>query len=294
MRDAFTDGFKAGLQQWRIAAIVYFFQLCLALTLGMQVFNVLEASIGNSLEINKLIKDYDHTVLTDFLKVHGASITPLVGQLRWLVLVYGLFAVFIDAGLLYCAASPQPAKAQSFWRGGALHFFPFLKIGLLFLFLSVVWTGVIWAPFLAFFEPSLQFFSSEVYTVWLALLLLLVYLVGLAVLFTWSVLSRLVYMERGSRIASCLKQGWQIFRKNKKRLLGLLFGFALLQAALFAIYLLLEAATGMTSPFLIAVFFMVQQAFVFFRIQIRQMVYVGIARQVDANVKFVLQGHNDH
>ena len=56
------------MRQWRIAAIIYFIQLCLAMTLGMQAHSVLESSIGNSLEINKLLAQYDHTVLTDFLK----------------------------------------------------------------------------------------------------------------------------------------------------------------------------------------------------------------------------------
>lgn len=283
MQNAFLYGFKAGLRQRKTAAIVYFFQLCLALTLGMQVFNVLEASIGNSLEINKLIKGYDHTVLTDFLKVHGASITPLIGQLRWLVLVYGLFAVFIDAGLLYCAAAPQPAEGRSFWQGGALYFFPFLKISVFFLLLLLGWTGAIWAPFLVFLEPSLLFFTSEVYTIWLAFLLLAVYLLGLAVLFIWSVLSRLVHLEREARMGASLKQGWQIFRKNKKGWLGLMLLFALLQGALLALYLSAEAATGMTSPLLIPVFFIVQQAFVFFRIQVRVMMYAGLARQAKFN-----------
>ena len=82
MRSAFLQGFNTGIRQWRIASIVYFLQLYLALTLGMQVYDVLEASIGHSLEINKLLQQYDHTVITDFLKVHGASITPLIGQLR--------------------------------------------------------------------------------------------------------------------------------------------------------------------------------------------------------------------
>ena len=111
MRNVFQYSFSVGLRQWRIALIVYIFQFCLVLTRGMQVFQVLEASIGHSLEINKLIKNYDHTVLTDFLKVHGASITPLIGQLRWLLLIWLFFSVFINAGLLAAVATP-PAKPR--------------------------------------------------------------------------------------------------------------------------------------------------------------------------------------
>jgi len=270
------DIFKTGLQQWRIATVVYVFQVCLALTLGMQVYHVLEASIGSSLEINKLIQDYDHTVLTDFLKVHGASITPLIGQLRWLLLVYLLFAVFIDAGLLYSAVQPQPVRVRSFWKGGALYFFPFLKIGLFFIVLFLLWTLIIWVPFAAFFQPSLQYFMSEIFTVWLCLLLLVIWLAGLVLLFLWSVSGRLIHIKTSAGLVPCIRQGWQFFRNNKKRLLVLLLVFLLLNGALLATYLLLEAATGMTSPLLIVLFFCLQQAFVFFRIQIRQMLYVGV------------------
>jgi len=89
----FRKSFSTGLRQWRITAIVYLFQLCLAFTLGMQVFDVLKASIGHSLELNKLLVHYDHTVFTDFLKIHGVSITPLIGQLRWLLLTWLIFSV---------------------------------------------------------------------------------------------------------------------------------------------------------------------------------------------------------
>ncbi len=276
MQDIFIHSFSVGMRQWRIAAIVYVFQFCLVFTLGMQVFGILEASIGHSLEINKLLRNYDHTVLTDFLKVHGASITPLIGQLRWLILAWLLFSVFIDAGLLVCAASPEESSGRAFWKGGAGYFFPFLKIGLFFLVLALIWTAAIWTPVAVYVQPALQGLPSEKYTVWLLLCGLLMYLIGLAVLFAWSVVSRFVKIKTDASIAASLKRGFQIFRKNKWGFAGLLSGFAGLQLVLLVVYWQLEAFAGMTSPASILAFFVVQQAFVFFRIQIRQMLYAGV------------------
>ncbi len=280
IRNAFFHGFSVGQRQWRVAAIVYFIQLCLAIILGMQVFNVLEASIGNSLEINKLLKNYDHTVISDFLKIHGASITPLIGQLRWLLLVWLFFSVFIDAGLLVSASlndqSRSLSEAETFWQGGAIYFFPFLKISLIFLLLAVVWTAVIWLPVATFFEPSLEYFSSEKYSVWVVIFLLFIFLVGLAVLFIWSVLSRLNKIKTNGSLLFCLKNGWQIFRKNKWQFWVLMSSFVVLQLILVAVYWMLDAFGGMKTPLLILAYFIVQQAFIFFRIQIRQMMYAGI------------------
>jgi len=269
-----SSSFSKERRQWRIAATVYFIQLCLALTLGMQAHSVLESSIGHSLEINKLLAQYDHTVLTDFLKVHGASITPLIGQLRWLLLVWLIFSVFINAGMLYSVQLGQ-STARAFWQGAAEYFFPFLKISLTFLLLAAVWTLVVWLPMAMFIEPSLQYFTSEKYTVWLTMSLLLVYLIGLAVLFIWSVISRLVKIKTSASTAACVKNGWGIFSKNKRGFLILMFGFLALQIALLLVYWMLEAFAGMTSPALVLVLFVVQQAFVFFRIQVRQMMYSG-------------------
>ncbi len=276
MRDIFLQAFKIGIRQWRIAAIVYVVQFCLALTVGMEVYNVLESSIGNSLEMNKLLLHYDHTVLTDFLKVHGASITPLIGQLRWLLLVWLLFSVFIHAGLLVCAAKPEQAGGRDFWTAGAAYFFPFLKISLFFLLLALVGTVVLFLPIILFLEPSLQYFSSEKYTVWLVLGFLLLYTFGLIKLYVWSVLSRLSHVETGASTYKSIQNGWRIFWKKKWALLGFVLGFMAVQLLLMFIYWQLEAFSGMTSAALIGVFFVVQQAFVFFRIQIRQMMYAGI------------------
>lgn len=278
MIDAFRYGFLNGWRQWRIAAIVYFFQLCLAVTIGLQVMEVFQSSIGNSLEFNKLLHHYDHTVISDFLKIHGASITPLIGQMRWLLLMYLLFAVFIDAGLLVCASKPEAASVQVFWQGGARYFFSFLKIALIFLVLVVVWTAVIWIPIGIYLQPALENLPNEKYVVWGTLTMLLIYLLGLSGLFLWSVSSRFRKLQTGTTILQSLHSGWQQYWKNKGRSWGLLGLFFCLQVGLVALYWLLDAFVGMTSPGLMVIMFVVQQGFSFLRVLVRVMVYMGLGR----------------
>ena len=281
MIEAFRFGIINGGRQWRVAAIIYFFQLCLAVTIGLQVMEVFQSSIGNSLEFNKLVQHYDHTVISDFLKIHGASITPLMGQLRWWLLSYLLFAVFIDAGLLACASKPEAASVQTFWQGGASYFFPFLKIALVFLGLAVVWTAVIWIPVGICIEPALLNLPNEKYVVWGTLTMLLIYILGLCGLFLWSVSSRLWKLQTGATIFASLRNGgrryWQKIGRSWS-LLGLFFG---LQAGLVALYWLLDAFVGMRSPVLIVFMFVVQQGFSFLRVLGRVMVYVGLGKTLN-------------
>lgn len=276
MLDIFTYSFSTGRQQWKIAAIIYFFQLCLALTLGLQVLAVFESSIGNSLEINKLLHNYDHTVISDFLKIHGASITPLMGQLRWLIIIYLIFAVFIDAGLIAVASKQKEGNALTFWQGGTHYFFPFLKIALIFLALAALWTGIIFMPTLSYLMPSLEYFPNEKYTVWGVFALIILYLVGLSFLFLWSLSSRFWKIKHESSIFSSIKNGWQLFRTNKRKMWALLALFFGVQVLIVVIYWTLEALLGMTSPFLIIFMALIQQVFAFFRVMIRQIFYTGV------------------
>lgn len=278
MIDAFKYGFSTGLRQWRIAAIVYFFQLCLAVTIGLQVMEVFNASIGNSLEVNKLLQNYDHTVISDFLKIHGASITPLIGQMRWLLLIYLIFAVFIDAGMLVCASQPEAAGGQDFWQGGAKYFFSFFKMALVFLVLAAVWTAVILIPIGLYLEPALEHLPNEKYAVWGVLTMLLIYLLGLSGLFLWSVSSRLWKLQTGATIVTSLRNGWSRYWKNKGRSWGLLGLFFMIQVGLVVFYWILDAYLGMTSPVLIIFMALVQQAFSYFRVMVRMMCYAGLGK----------------
>ncbi len=278
MLNVFKFGFSVGWQQWKIVAMVYFFQLCLAVTLGLEAKGVLDSSIGNSLEINKLLTNYDHTVFTDFLKTHGASITPLIGQLRWLIVIYILFAVFIDAGLLVCASKPNEANTQRFLQGGATYFFSFSKLTLIFLTLAIAWTAIVFVPIAWVLQPALEYFPNEKYAVWGLILGIVLYLLGLSALFLWSVAARFWKINNNVSIVASLKNGWSTFRKNKKqiwRLLGLFFS---VQVLLVAVYWTLDAYLGMTSAIFVLLMLLIQQAFSFFRVMIRQMFYISAAK----------------
>lgn len=277
MLDILLYSVRTGLRQWRIAFTVYIIQLCLAFTVGMQVYEVLEASIGRSLELNKLLQHYDHTVITDFLSMHGASLTPLIGQLRWLLPVWLLFSVFINGGMLYCAAFPERASWRAFWQGGAAYFFPFLKIALFFLVLALLWSGMVLLPAAASLMPALEQLPGEQYALWGVAGAMLVWLSGLVILYIWSLLSRLQSIQNEPAFIRSLKRGLRLLWQHKKHLVGLLAGLTGVHLCLAGAYWWLESLGGMTSPLSVAIFFGIQQTLAFGRIAIRQMWYAGVA-----------------
>lgn len=269
------QSYKTTLQQWRITAIVYGIQLALAFTLGMQVYEVMKASIGNSLNLNSLLQHYDHTVVMDFLKVHGGSITPLIGQLRWLLLVWMVIAVFLDAGMLYTAALPQQASGRVFWEGGARYFFKFLGISLFFLLLLLIWTGLILLPLAMMIQPSLEYFSSEKYTVWILFFAIGVWLIGVAELVGMSILTRLNCIREGNSVWAGIKSGIRQFRSKKRHYMAILGSIFLFQVVLMVVYFNIETHTGFSTIGVLGLF-LLQQVFSFVRIQLRQLLYLVI------------------
>ncbi|HLP94454.1 MAG TPA: hypothetical protein VK168_10490 [Saprospiraceae bacterium] len=273
---SFNNLFSGAYRHRRIAGIVYLIQFALAVTLGMQVHGVLEASIGHSLELNRLLAGYDHTVMTDFLKVHGASITPLIGQLRWLMLVWLFFAIFLHGGMLYGAVQ-EKVTAGNFWIGGSRFFLRFLGFSAVFLGIALVWAGLIWAPVLSNLQSMLTDNYTETYAVWTVVASFVVFMLGLSCLYLWSIAGRIHLIQADGKVWLSLRAGLRWAFRNKGYLSGLFAVFALCQVLLILAYWALDAWLGMRSAAGIACMFVAQQVFVYLRIMFQAGLYQTIA-----------------
>jgi hypothetical protein len=266
-------GITQGLRQWRTAFVVYIIQLLLAMTLGMQLYQVFEASIGDSLELNKLLTSYDHTVISDLLNVHGGSITPIIGQARWVLLAYMIFSVFINAGLMYTVYHHYTSWKE-FWKGGATYFFKYFKLALLFLICYLLLFVVAGIAAGSVFGKIQAYSSEKVAFLWLSIILLIT-LVTMMKLFSASTYSKLAIIE-GQSIWSAFISGWRTFRKRWIPTWGVILPLILIQVVIYVIYLCIEGASGMTSAASILIFFLIQQAIIFFRSVWKLMIYNGL------------------
>jgi hypothetical protein len=271
----FNIGVKNGFRMWRICLIVYGIQLLLAIPFGLQVYQVVEASIGNSWELDHLLLEYDHTVYSDFLNKHGASITPILGQLRWLILIYFVISVFIHSGVLFCIFRKK-YRWPSFWHGASVCFYPFLKIALIFLALFLLWSILIWLPVLNFFQTAIELLPSEKSFLLICLIALIIFLLGALFLFNASLGSRFYYLNGNKSwfksVTKGLKWAFRFYIKST----SLLFLYILSLILIFFIYLLIENNPGMVSALLVLVYLVLQQLFVLFRIIWRVASYSGM------------------
>ncbi|MBT8218517.1 MAG: hypothetical protein KJP00_01745 [Bacteroidia bacterium] len=275
MKNATAYAFKNGIRQWRIALIVYVIQLLLAMTLGMQIYQVLEASIGNSLELGKLLTEYNHTVFSDLLNVHGASISPLIGQARWVLLAYLVFSAFINGGLLY-SVTIGSNQWKDFWYGGSEFFLKFLKLTFIYLIIYLVWIAFIGISSAYVFGQMLEF-SSERIAIRAWTLIAILAIIGMVLIFIASAYSKFDIINE-QKIWTSFKKGWNTLLSQFGSITVTTLSLGLIFIVIWCIYLSLEAILGMSSPVLIVIFFLLQQLVVYSRIVWKLMIYNGLYR----------------
>jgi hypothetical protein len=278
---AYQTGLSVASRQWKRITVVYTIQLVLVLLLSLQVFQVLEASIGKSLQINQLRDGYQHTVITDFLKVHGASITPLLGQLRWVLLIWLLVSAFLQGGLLYSALDRSSNRLDTFFSACSKFFFPTLVIGTSFLFGAVLSGALLLGPVLLNFQPMIDKYATEQgFLLWLAFALLLWCLI-LLMLYVWSILSKIAYMQGGKSIFMAIVLGWKALRGRLLTYCTISITAGLVLLAIWWIFQWLSGPSAYQSPWALVLVTFISQVIIWLRIWLRQVVYGAYAATME-------------
>ncbi|MCB0664072.1 MAG: hypothetical protein KDC24_15100 [Saprospiraceae bacterium] len=272
----FQQAWRFTFQSWRMALFVHVLLLMTVLPIGMQLYHVLGASIGHSLSLEKLLLDYNHTVFMDMINVHGASISPLLGQLRWVLPMYLLVAVLVHAGLMYMVVM-QEGSWKIFWKGVAYYFFSFLKIALVFITILVISLVIIWMPFIVYIVNINEWLVDETGLVWLFYGTVIVSFCWFIILFIWSVLTRSIKIKGPEHsIFKSIKSGWKSLRQNFFSYLGQYILISLPFLLFWTFYYYLNAISGMVSSTLVWVFIILQQLYIFFRVCLRIALFHGI------------------
>lgn len=97
---AYFKGWILSFRRFGMWLLLYLFNFLFALLAALPMFNLLENKLGRSLEIEKLIPDFDFTVFSDFINQYSDSILVLLDQSRCLILFFFLFSIFLNGGIL--------------------------------------------------------------------------------------------------------------------------------------------------------------------------------------------------
>lgn len=262
-----TQAFRRTAQNWKIVLLIFLVNFILGLVIAFPAFNILKSESHNSLAFNNLITDFDFTVFSDFLRISGKPLKPLLPISLILTLIYIVLNVFFSGGILSQFTIRDTFRIKDFLQNSA-HYFG--KFSLLFLIQVIFIVIVLIISIIAFgvFGIIADGNTEPKFVAWMMIPLTI-----LVVLFTYSL--NIGDYAKALMLRDSLLNSWNAFWKasfyiikNPKTML-IYWAILLAAAILILFYLWLESKIGMTSGFKIWLMFLIQQLFIFCRIFVR-------------------------
>ncbi len=268
---ALIAGFRSTNKSLRIVVLLYAFNLAIAAILAWGFRSVLTSALGDSMSLERLVKDFDYTVYSDFMFKDGGKIYALLGQLTWLLVFYGLVNTLLGGGILVALRDGEEALSlRAFFGNCGYYFFRFFRLLLVFgiigVFLGFIYTGVAGVVYSAVTSGAV----SEVWPFTLAVILFVIFLLVVMVIAMMSDYAKIATVADDAR--GMLKTSWTgikfVFRHFLSTSL-LQIGVILLTVLGVALYLFLEGWIGLAAPITVLVMFLVQQLSVGWKVYTR-------------------------
>ncbi len=262
---------KSGFSKPRLISIVYMIQLILALTIGLQVYQVFGASIGNSLSLEGLKEGNAHMVINDLLNTHGASLSPLLGQVRWMVIVYLIVAAFVHGGIWYSIIKQY--EKTSIWVGGSTYFLRMLIIGIVMSLIFIIWSALVWGPYLSKIQYWMEALASEEPILWGGIAIAVLWSFGAVFIFVASCFCKIFVIRDGIKVRVAMWKGIKASFKKTWKCLPVLFAFFMILALLYIMHSLVDDWTLFSTTIGVFVLFLIQQLVVWIKIGLRVSTY---------------------
>lgn len=262
---------KRGFEKPRLISIVYAIQFVLALTIGLQVYQVFGASIGNSLSLDGLKAGNAHMVINDLLNTHGASLSPLLGQVRWMVIVYLIVAAFVHGGIWYTLIKGY--DKTSIWIGGATYFLKMLMIGVVMSLIFIIWTGLVWGPYLSKIRYWMEHLPSEEPILWGGIAIAILWSVGAIFIFVASSFCKILVIRDQKKVGAAIWKSIKGSIRKTWKCIPVLFVFFVLIALLYLMHSFVDDWTFLSTTLGVFLLFVIQQLIVWIKIGLRISTY---------------------
>ncbi|WP_337041792.1 hypothetical protein [Emticicia sp. 17c] len=268
-----SQAFNRTAQNWKMVLTVFFINIAIGLILAVPVYNTLQSEAQGSLEFNKLITEFNLTVIIDFLGKSKKALKPFWALGFSLSFIYLILNVFFAGGILNQFATRGTFTLTNFFRQSAQCFGRFLLVFLIeavallgVLVVSVICIGVSIIAGDGSTEPIQMAWLAPSFLVSAFLLTIALNIGNYAKVILFKNLSLSVWV-------GFWKATNYIFQNFKTmRIYWAILAVALL---LVLVYLFLESAIGMTSAVKIFIMFVIQQLFVFGRVFLKMWTLSG-------------------
>jgi len=274
---ALFSGVHSTNRSYRMVALLYAFDLLIAAILAYGFRSVLIATIGDSMSLEHLIKDFDYTVYTDYMFKYGGRVSALISQIYWLMFFYLLLNTLLGGGTIATLKDgAERFSMRSFFENCGAYFFRFLRLLLIFGVILILLGATLSAVFGGVYTVLTQDSVSEVWPFSLAIILFLLFLFIEMLVVLMADYAKVATVANDA--TSMLKMSWQSIKfvfRHFVSTVGLQLSILVSVLAAVIVYLILEDQIGMATPLAVIVMFLVQQASVGFKVWARVLTFAG-------------------
>lgn len=259
----------------RMIFIFYLANLFCGLILMVPFRAMLSEFIGYSLMGEKLGGRLDMDFLFEFFTYQRAMPLTIFTLLLFVPVIYWLFNLFLSGGAFVVLAQQEKYQPAQFWSGAANYFGRFVRLVLCCIpvFVILFCLQFLWTAFekLVFGSDPYQFITY--WGGWIQ-----VGLRYLSLLLCWLVLdyARIqAVLTDEYRMRFSLREGIKFICRNFSNTFGLSFLLFIIGIILLIAYNPIADSLNTPNPIVIIMLFVVQQAYIFFRMMLRLTLYAS-------------------
>ncbi|MCH7658026.1 MAG: hypothetical protein IIB05_06880 [Bacteroidetes bacterium] len=270
----YLSGLRLASRSLKLTTMIYVLNLLFALALAIPFYGVITNAAHGSLQVNKLLTNFDFTAIQEFMDSAKGSISLLFKTGVWLAILYLLLNIFLAGGILKTLDNEAVFERKEFFANGSKFFFRFLRLTLYFIIIHVLVILIIYLPLLLIINILVKNAETEK-----ALFYAVISGAGLHLI----IFIYLQIVAHYTRFMIITEDSIQVLKKLRasvifvsRKLLStyplyllLLAGFVLL----IFVFKFLSGAIGMTTGFTIFIMFLVQQLFIWSRIWLKIWIY---------------------
>ena len=268
---AYKEGFISAAKIKKMATVIYAITFIFALLLAIPFRGTLIKVAGNSMALNSMVKGFDFTTYSDFLRSAGYAISPFISSAIWFGILYLVFTIFFAGGVLKILnAENKKFSSGVFFESCAAFFFRFLRLAVYLIILQIIFAFIVFMPLSIIVSTASGTVQNEAVLFYIVLAGIIIYLFFFILVLTIGDYAKIIIIVEDSR--KPFKSIWPstkfVIRHFFSTYLLYLFLLAV-PILLFVIYFYLDNVIGMISGLTVFIMFLIQQAFVWLKTWIK-------------------------
>ncbi len=263
---AYSAGLISAAKSKRMTTLIYAATLLLALVIAIPFHAVVTARAGNTMALSSLVKHFDYTSYTDFMRQSGKAIRPFLLTAVWMGFFFLIFTIFFSGGVLTILNEENKLNIKEFLSGCGKFFMRYLRLAIYMLIIISVVEGLLFFAIGAVLVSAYPSVQSEASLFYMFLVGAIVCLVFFILFLAISDYAKVILFREDSK--KVLKSMWTSTRFVFRHFFGAYFLYLLVLIApvvFFILYFLLDESIGMVSGFTIFIMFLIQQILIWLR-----------------------------